>query len=85
MKGGSGEATLGGVDRGEECGRGTWDAVLKDGAEVSIFNLISFDRDWTRASCLLLVLAPGEAQTAGLLPQSCPNDSSEGWESRWEK
>ena len=45
-EGGSGEATLGGVDRGEERGEGNMGMPsLKMGAEVSIFDLISFDSD----------------------------------------
>ena len=45
-EGGSGEATLGGVDRGEGRGEGNMGMPsLKMGAEVPIFNLISFHHD----------------------------------------
>jgi hypothetical protein len=80
-EGGSGEATLGGVDRGEERGDVNMGMPsLKMGAEVPILDLIRFDRVIRTRIAYFSVSAPGEVQTAGILPPSCPNDSLEGWE-----
>ena len=52
-EGGSGEATLRGVDRGEECSDANMGMLcLKMGAEMSILNLISFDQIRRRAGLL---------------------------------
>lgn len=76
-EGGSGEATLGGVDLGEERGEANIGIPsLKMGAEVPIDSLISFDRNQGKGGCThFSVLAPGEGRMVGRPPPNCPNDS----------
>ena len=86
-EGGSGEATLGGVDRGEERGDVNMGIPsLKMGAEMAIRDLISFYHDQNKGKhAYFSASAPDEVQTAGIFLPSCPNDSLEGWEFGWEK
>ena len=59
---------------------------LKIGAETTILNPIGFDYNQDKGRhAYFSVLALGEAQTAGIFPLSCLNDSMERWGFVWEK
>lgn len=75
-EGGIGEATLGGVDRGEERGDGNMGIPsLKMGAEVSVFSLVSRDHCQGNNYAYFSASAPDEARMAGRFPPSFPNGS----------